>query len=63
MATPGLPPPGASSEHARLKGHLGHLTPQEETAFAAFKKLSADRGFYKPDSGIEPASHDDGTLV
>ena len=63
MATPVLPPPSASLEQTRLKGHLGHLTPQEEEAFVAFKKLSADQGFYRPDDGIQPASHDDGTLM
>lgn len=63
MATPVLPPPSASLEQTRLKGHLGHLTPQEEAAFVAFKKLSADKGFYRPDDGVQPASHDDGTLM
>ena len=63
MATPGLPPPSASLVRTRLKGHLGHLTPQEEAAFAAFKKLSAEQGYYRPDDGVVPASHDDGTLM
>lgn len=63
MEPPGPPPPSASLERTRLKGHLGHLTPQEEAAFATFKKLSADQGFYKPDDGVEQASHDDGTLM
>ena len=63
MATPILPPPSASLEGTRLKGHLGHLTPKEEAAFATFKNLCAEQGFYKPDDGVEPASHDDGTLM
>lgn len=63
MATPRLPPPSASLERTRLQGHLGHLTPKEETALTTFKKLCADRGFYKPDDGVGQASHDDGTLV
>lgn len=63
MAMPILPPPSASLEQTRLKGHLGHLTPKEEEAFVAFKKLSAEKGFYRPDDGVQPASHDDGTLM
>lgn len=63
MDPPGPPPPSASLEHTRLKGHIGHLTPEEEAAFAAFKQLCADQGFYKPDDGVEQASHDDGTLM
>lgn len=63
MATPGLPPASASLEQSRLQGHLGHLSPAEEAAFVAFKKICADEGFYKPDDGEGNPSHDDGTLV
>ncbi|KAL8735013.1 MAG: hypothetical protein Q9166_001138 [cf. Caloplaca sp. 2 TL-2023] len=65
MAEPpaGPPPASASSEQSRLKGHLGHLTRQEEAALDDFKKLSADHGLYQPETNTQRASHDDGTLV
>ena len=63
MAAQGPPPASASLEASRLQGHLGHLTKHEESAFAAFKKLCADQGYYTPDDGQGNASHDDGTLV
>lgn len=65
MAEPpiGAPPASASSEQSRLKGHLGHLTRQEELALIEFKKLSADQGFYQPETNTQRASHDDGTLM
>ncbi|KAL8711683.1 MAG: hypothetical protein Q9220_003854 [cf. Caloplaca sp. 1 TL-2023] len=65
MAEPptGPPPATASSEQSRLKGHLGHLTKQEEAALSDFKKLSAEQGLFRPEAGSQPASHDDGTLV
>ncbi|KAL8696629.1 MAG: hypothetical protein Q9224_002696 [Gallowayella concinna] len=65
MAEPptGPPPASASSEQSRLKGHLGHLTRQEEAALGDFKKLCADQGLYRPESNTQRASHDDGTLM
>ncbi|KAL8640103.1 MAG: hypothetical protein Q9228_002939 [Teloschistes exilis] len=65
MADPpsGPPPASASSEQSRLKGHLGHLTRQEEAAVVEFKKLSASKGFYRPETDTQRASHDDGTLI
>ncbi|KAL8802738.1 MAG: hypothetical protein Q9200_006484 [Gallowayella weberi] len=65
MAEPptGPPPASASSEQSRLKGHLGHLTRQEEAALADFKKLTAHHGLYRPESNTQRASHDDGTLI
>ncbi|KAL8828668.1 MAG: hypothetical protein Q9170_006499 [Blastenia crenularia] len=65
MAEPpaGPPPASASSEQTRLKGHIGHLTEQEEKALIEFKKISADQGVYLPESSTQRASHDDGTLV
>lgn len=63
MAQPGAPPASASLQHARLAGHLGHLTAHEESQFRAFKVLSEEQGYYKPTDGMTPASHDDGTLV
>ncbi|KAL8998608.1 MAG: hypothetical protein Q9169_002359 [Polycauliona sp. 2 TL-2023] len=64
MAEPptGPPPASAASEQSRLKGHLGHLTPQEEAALSDFKKLAADKGIYRPETDTQRASHDDGTL-
>ena len=50
-----------------VTGHLGHLTPAEETALAEFKKLSADQRLYTPPGpgpdSTQKASHDDGTLL
>ncbi|KAL8725044.1 MAG: hypothetical protein Q9181_006561 [Wetmoreana brouardii] len=59
----GPPPASASSEQSRLRGHLGHLTNQEEAALDEFKKISAVQGFYRPETNTQRASHDDGTLV
>ncbi|KAL8869088.1 MAG: hypothetical protein Q9174_004533 [Haloplaca sp. 1 TL-2023] len=55
----GPPPASAATEQSRLKGHLGHLTPQEENALTEFKKLSADAGFFRAETNTQPASHDD----
>lgn len=65
MAEPpaGPPPPSASSEQTRLKGHIGHLTRPEEAALIDFKNISAEQGLYRPDTNTHRASHDDGTLV
>lgn len=52
--------------HGYPHGHLGHLTPDEETAFAAFKAHLASEGLYTPASpgrGGAPASHDDTVLL
>ncbi|KAI4183347.1 MAG: hypothetical protein LQ346_006360 [Caloplaca aetnensis] len=62
-APSGPPPPSASSEQTRLKGHIGHLTRQEEAALREFKKISAEQGYYRPETNNHRASHDDGTLV
>ncbi|KAI4138364.1 MAG: hypothetical protein LQ341_004702 [Variospora aurantia] len=65
MAEPpsGPPPPSASSEQTRLRGHIGHLTRQEEAALKDFKIISAEQGLYRPETSTHRASHDDGTLV
>ena len=34
----GPPPADAAKAETRLKGHLGHLTKEEESAFEEFKK-------------------------
>ena len=59
----GPPPAEAASAETRLKGHVGHLTTQEESALDQFKQLSAKQGFYTPATDTKKASHDDGALV
>ena len=59
----GPPPAKAAAIEARLAGHLGHLTPEEQEAFDDFKRISAEKGFYTPATADAKASHDDGTLV
>lgn len=59
----GPPPPGAADPETRLRGHVGHLTAAEESAFEEFKSLSAKQGFYTPATLDKKASHDDGTLM
>lgn len=59
----GPPPAEAASAETRLKGHLGHLTSQEESAFEDFKVLAAKEGFYKSATDTIKATHDDGTLM
>ena len=57
------PPAEAASTETWLKGHVGHLTGEEELAFEEFKKLCTKQGFYTPATDRNKASHDDGTLV
>jgi hypothetical protein len=59
----GPPPAEAAKAETRLKGHLGHLTPEEEKALEQFKKISIKEGFYTPATDEARASHDDGTLM
>ena len=59
----GPPPPESANAETRLKGHLGHLTPDEKSAFDEFKKLCAKNGFYTPRTADGKASHDDATLM
>ena len=58
-------PPSAesASSESRLRGHVGHLTKEEESAFEEFKKLCIKEGFYTPATADHKASHDDGTLM
>ena len=56
-------PADAADAETRLKGHVGHLTPEEASAFDNFRKLAAKEGFYTPAAANQKASHDDGTLV
>lgn len=50
-------------EYGYPQGHLGHLSPEEETAFANFKVICEEKGIYEPANGDTPASHDDATLL
>lgn len=59
----GPPPPEASNAETMLKGHIGHFTREEASAFEEFKKLCAKEGYYTPHTADGKASHDDGTLV
>ncbi|CAN8103217.1 unnamed protein product [Discula destructiva] len=47
-------------EYGYPHGHLGHLTPDEETTFSAFKALLASKDLYQPGP---PPSPDDATIV
>ena len=44
-------------------GHLGHLTKDEEDAFAQFKDILNSAKLYTPATDTAPASHDDPTLL
>lgn len=59
----GPPPAEAAKAETRLKGHLGHLTKEEESSFEEFKKLSIKDSLYIPATAETKASHDDGTLI
>ena len=60
---PSKPPPDAAKAESRLRGHIGHLTKQEETAFAEFKSICAKEGLYQPARPGSKPSHDDATLM
>ena len=59
----GPPPAEAAKPETRLKGHLGHLTKEEESALEEFKKLCIKEALYTPPTVDTKASHDDGTLM
>lgn len=48
-----------------LSGHLHHLTPEQEGKLEEFKKLCAEKGYYKADvgDGSGKASHEDETVL
>ncbi|CZT51852.1 related to phosphatidylinositol/phosphatidylcholine transfer protein [Rhynchosporium secalis] len=50
----------AMVEYGFPSGHLGHLSPEEETAFQNFKTLCEEKGCYTPG---ESGTHDDATLL
>lgn len=50
-----------TTDYGYPHGHLGHLTPDEETAFANFKTQLAEQGLYRP--GPPAPSHDDTVLL
>lgn len=56
-------PSATSIEYGYPHGHLGHLTPEEETAFASFKTSLAEQGLYRPASPSTAPSHDDTVLL
>lgn len=60
-AGPATKVPSATTEYGYPHGHLGHLTPEEETAFANFKTQLAEQGLYRP--GPPAPSHDDTVLL
>jgi hypothetical protein len=46
------------------RGHLGHLTHDEEETLKDFKVLCEENGYYSPGNGdTEPPSHDDATML
>lgn len=54
----------AVEEFGYPQGHLGHLNPEQETAFRNFKLMCAEHGYYKPGNGADvEASHDDALLL
>ena len=59
----GPPPPEAANAETRLKGHIGHFTAAEESAFEQFRQLCAKEGYYTPQTANGKASHDDATLM
>ncbi|KAL5501518.1 hypothetical protein ACEPAH_8778 [Sanghuangporus vaninii] len=46
-----------------FKGHLGHLTPEQEQALETFKEILGNAGLYTPATETSRASHDDATLA
>lgn len=43
--------------------HVGHLSDAQNEALEAFKQLSADKGYFRPATREQPASHDDETML
>ncbi|KAE9371627.1 CRAL/TRIO domain-containing protein [Stipitochalara longipes BDJ] len=50
-------------EYGYPQGHLGHLSPDEESAFKNFKIVCEEKGLYKPGVDDQPGTHDDATLL
>ena len=44
-------------------GHLGHLSPAQEQAFATFKANLVEAHLYTPATNLGKASHDNPTLL
>ena len=57
--------PGADAAKAEvwLRGHLGHLTKEQQNAFTAFKSLCTEQGYYTPTTADKPASHEDALMM
>jgi len=49
--------------HDTFSGHLGHLSTQQEEAFAVFKEGLRRANLYQPPTDTLKASHDDTTLL
>ena len=60
---PSKPAPDSEKAEVWLRGHLGHLSEQEQQAFVHFKAISEQEGIFKPATATSKASHDDATLV
>jgi hypothetical protein len=44
-------------------GHLAHLSANQESQLAEFKKICQGAGYYTPSAGGQKASHDDETML
>jgi hypothetical protein len=44
-------------------GHLRHLTDNQQTQLAEFKRICQEAGYYTPATGGQLASHDDETML
>ncbi|BGP01747.1 phosphatidylinositol transporter [Rhodosporidium toruloides NP11] [Rhodotorula toruloides] len=64
---PSAPPAEQSLERlptrTLLAGHLGHLTPQQQSALEQFKQRLEEKGYYRPAREGKKASHEENTLV
>ena len=46
------------------RGHIGHMTADEQNALNDFKALLTEKGLYKPrEHAYEYGTHDDATLL
>ncbi|KAI9053177.1 hypothetical protein LZ554_003443 [Drepanopeziza brunnea f. sp. 'monogermtubi'] len=53
----------AMVEYGYPRGHLGHLTNEEQAAFRDFKIVCQEKGYYRPATANEVETHDDATLL
>lgn len=52
-----------TGEFGYPQGHLGHLTPEQDSALAKFKEILVEKKLWTPATEGQPASHDDITLL